>query len=108
MAGLAGTALMLAEASRIGVSIMLDAIPAPPATDRTKWLTAFPSYGFLLAVAEPRLAAVLAEFRAAGIAAAMIGNCNDTGRVTLHGADDAPETLWDFSTTDFMKVACHA
>jgi AIR synthase-related protein len=108
MAGLAGTALMLAEASRIGLSIMLDAIPAPPGIDLAKWLTAFPSYGFLLAVPEPHLAPVLAEFHAAGIAAAAIGICNDTKRVTLHGADAAPETLWDFSTADFMKMAHHA
>ncbi len=108
MAGLAGTALMLAEASRIGISIMLNAIPAPPGIDLTKWLTAFPSYGFLLAVPETHVQAVLAAFRAAGIAAAPIGLCNDTRRVTLHGADDAVETLWDFSTADFMKVASHA
>jgi hypothetical protein len=50
MGGLAGTAVMFAEAADLALSIALDAIPRPPGLDEEAWLGCFPSFGFLLAV----------------------------------------------------------
>jgi AIR synthase-related protein len=103
MAGIVGTALMLCESSRIGVTISLDAVPRPPSTPLERWLTAFPSYGFLLAVAAADQPAVLAAFAACGISAAAIGVCDDTQRVMLQGPEGT-ELFWDLRNTPFMGV----
>ncbi len=103
MAGLVGTALMLCESSKIGLTIDLQAIPRPPAAPIERWLTAFPSYGFLLAVAAADQPAVLGAFAASGIAAAAIGVCDGTQRVVLEGPDGT-EVFWDLNAAPFMGV----
>jgi AIR synthase-related protein len=103
MAGLVGTALMLCESSRIGLTIYLDAIPRPPGIPLERWLTAFPSYGFLLAVAAADQPAVLAAFAARGISAATIGMCDNTQHVILEGPDGT-ELFWNLNDTPFMGV----
>jgi AIR synthase-related protein len=103
MAGLVGTALMLCESSKIGLTIDLDAIPRPPYVPLERWLTAFPSYGFLLAVAAADQPAVLGIFAACGISAAAIGTCDDTRRVMLKGIEGI-ELFWDLNDTPFMGV----
>jgi AIR synthase-related protein len=103
MAGLVGTALMLCEASKIGLTIDLDAIPRPPAIPIEHWLTVFPSYGFLLAVAAADQPGVLRAFAANGISAATIGVCDDTQRVMLEGPEGT-EVFWDLNETPFMGV----
>jgi selenophosphate synthetase-related protein len=50
MGGIAGTAVMFAEAAGCGLSLSLDAIQRPATVDEEAWLTCFPSYGFLLAL----------------------------------------------------------
>ncbi len=60
--GVIGTATMLAECSGVGLRIDLPALPAPPGVDRPRWLSAFPSYGFLLAVSPADAAAVCDRF----------------------------------------------
>ncbi len=103
MAGLVGTALMLCESSQIGVTLNLDAIPRPSCVPLERWLIAFPSFGFLLAVAAADQVAVLRAFAACGISAASIGVCDDTGRVMLEGPDGT-EIFWDLKETPFMGV----
>ncbi|MDY6997960.1 MAG: MSMEG_0567/sll0787 family protein, partial [Actinomycetota bacterium] len=49
MAGIAGTAGMLAEASGIGAEIDVAAVPRPAGTDLAAWLTCFPGFGMLTA-----------------------------------------------------------
>jgi AIR synthase-related protein len=103
MAGLVGTALMLCESSKIGLKVNLQAIPRPPAIPLERWLTAFPSYGFLLAVAAADLPAALGAFAACGISAAPIGMCDDTRRVMLEGPE-CTEDFWDLNETPFMGI----
>jgi AIR synthase-related protein len=103
MAGLVGTALMLCESSKIGLTIHLDTIPRPAIIPIERWLTAFPSYGFLLAVATADQPAVLREFASRGISAAAIGACDDTQRVMLEGPEGT-EIFWDLNETPFMGV----
>ncbi len=50
MGGIAGTAVMFAEACGLGLRIDLEAIERPAAVDELAWLSCFPSFGFLLAV----------------------------------------------------------
>jgi hypothetical protein len=63
MGGIAGTAVMLAEAAGCQLQLNLDAIEPPPGVLLEAWLACFPSYGYLLVVdpgASAELAAALA------------------------------------------------
>lgn len=104
MAGALGTALMLMECSRVGGRIDADALPIPPGVPLPRWLTAFPSYGFLLAVDERDVPAVIARFEARDIACAPVGTLDGSQRVTVtHGGESA--LLWDFGETPFILPA---
>lgn len=74
MAGLVGTLLMLLETSGCGALLDLAAVPAPESARQgpQRWLEAFPSFGYLLVVAPPDVAAVVARFHALGVAAAPV------------------------------------
>ena len=103
MAGVVGTALMLLECSGLGASIDLAAIPAPLGVPLARWLSAFPSYGFLLSVSDANLAAVLARFAGRDIAAAAIGRTDASGLVTLKQGDNPQrQQLWDFNQTPLI------
>lgn len=104
MAGALGTALMLLECSCVGATIELDHIPRPAGVDMARWLTAFPSYGFLLAVREEDVADVTAQFSARDIACADIGAIDDSRRVTVIGEGDSA-LLWDFTREAFIVPA---
>ncbi len=103
MAGVVGTALMLLECSSLGATIDLDAIPRPPGVPLPRWLTAFPSFGFLLSVADDKLEQVRARFAARDIACASIGRTDDSHVVRLQ-RDGQRETLWDF--TQELLIGC--
>ncbi|MGG6430402.1 sll0787 family AIR synthase-like protein [Acetobacter ghanensis] len=104
MAGLLGTALMLAECSGVGMTITLDDIPRPAEAPMERWLSAFPSYGYLLTTRPEDAEAVMARFHGRGIAAAVIGQCNSTRRVDVAWADEM-ETFWDLASAPLMGVA---
>ncbi|CEF56446.1 sll0787 family AIR synthase-like protein [Acetobacter ghanensis] len=103
MAGLLGTALMLAECSGVGMTITLDDIPRPAEAPMERWLSAFPSYGYLLTTRPEDAEAVMARFHGRGIAAAVIGQCNSTRRVDVASADER-ETFWDLASAPLMGV----
>lgn len=103
MAGLLGTALMLAECSGVGMTITLDEIPRPAEAPMERWLSAFPSYGYLLTTRPEDAEAVMARFHGRGIAAAVIGQCNSTRRVDVAWADER-ETFWDLASAPLMGV----
>jgi len=106
MAGIVGTALMLAECSRVGLALDLDAIPRPPGVDLERWLTAFPSYGFLLAVAPADVAAVVARFTARDLAAAPVGRITDGSQLVLEAATTgATAPFWDWRARPFIRPA---
>ena len=73
MAGFVGTALMLLECSGVGATLDLEAIPRPETAPLARWLKAFPSFGFVLAVRPDKASEVLARFEDRGIAAAEAG-----------------------------------
>ena len=83
MGGLVGTAVMLAECSGVGLSITPSLVPRPEGADLARWLTAFPSFGFLLTCAEADAEALVALFAARDLACAVIGRCEAGSRVEL-------------------------
>jgi uncharacterized protein len=95
MAGVCGTALMLMESSGVGGVIHVGNIPIPPGVGLERWLLTFPSYGFVLAAAEPNVGETLARFSARGLAASVIGELDDSGIARI-AADGREATLWDF------------
>jgi uncharacterized protein len=95
-AGLVGTAAMLAECSRVGVSIDVDRVPKPADVLLESWLRTFPSYGYLLAVAPRHVDAVIARFAARNIAAAEIGAVTTGAQVVITNQNRSA-TIWDFA-----------
>ena len=128
MAGTLGTLLMLLECSRVGASIDVATIPRPagadggagaaPDDDATakagahgpdvdhallRWLTAFPSYGFILSVRPELAASVLAAFHARDLAAVELGVVTTATRLDIrHRGGDA--LLWDWAAEPFMAA----
>lgn len=104
MAGVVGTALMLMECSRVGGAIDLNAVPMPPDVPLLRWLQAFPSYGFLLAVDERNVSEVVDRFAARDIACNSICVLDDTPCVSvIYGGTSAP--LWNFDDSSFILPA---
>jgi putative N-acetyltransferase (TIGR04045 family) len=75
MAGIVGTAGMLAEASGCGVELTVADIPCPPGVQMADWLTCFPGYGVITADAPdaPPVRAVGAESARCGALTAQPG-----------------------------------
>jgi len=113
MAGAIGTALMLLECSGVGAHIDIATVPQPAevgdAADLLRWLTAFPSYGFVLSLRPGTTAPALARFAARGLAAAVIGEVTATPEVWLrHAGEEA--LLWNLAEQPFItaREAVHA
>lgn len=115
MAGAIGTALMLLEASSCGGTLFPHSLPCPGNTTLERWLTAFPSYGFVL-TAEPQNAdEIIARFAAREIACRVVGHVEHGSGVNL-AQGDGRVRLWDFAdpligcgsraTTSITKAVC--
>ncbi|HSY22196.1 MAG TPA: sll0787 family AIR synthase-like protein [Polyangiaceae bacterium] len=94
MAGLCGTLLMMLEQSGAGAELDLARIPAPSGVDPLRWLTAFPSYGFLLATTPQDAPSVCARFDAVGVACAPVGRVDDSKVLSLT-YEGKHEVYWD-------------
>ncbi|RZL36500.1 MAG: sll0787 family AIR synthase-like protein [Rubrivivax sp.] len=113
MAGALGTLLMLLECSGVGAHIDLARLPrphgspvwlddAPPSVAaQLHWLSAFPSFGFVLSVREHNAQAVMRRFEARGIACADIGTVVPGTRLELRLGQQAT-TLWDLADSPFI------
>ena len=90
MAGTCGSLAMLLETSGVGAVLDLERIPAPAEVEPLRWLTAFPSYGYVLTVDDSAVRQVCARFDAVGVACAAVGEVTESRRLTLrHGAEEA-------------------
>jgi selenophosphate synthetase-related protein len=97
MAGVVGTVMMLVEASGVGARIDLDRLPMPVGVAIERWLTAFPSFGFVLTARAGLADEVLGRFRERGIAAESVGEIEAGTTVRIaRGAETA--AVWDFAT----------
>ena len=94
MGGLAGTLLMLCEASECGAVLNLDQVPRPDGVDWQKWLTSFPSYGFLLSVPPENILAVEALFKEQNLVCQPVGNIIEGSQVFLQQAN-GQQLFWD-------------
>jgi len=83
MAGVLGTLAMLCESSGVGASVELDAIEPPLGISLERWLTTFPSFGFILAIDDDKLPESLARFGGVGVSAKVIGSVDDSERIQL-------------------------
>ena len=101
MAGALGTALMLLECSGVGASIDLSRLPSPPGHDRLRWLSAFPSFGFVMSVREEHATQVEHLFVERELACAVIGTVDASRKVVLHEGSDSAE-LWNFHDDAFI------
>lgn len=101
MAGTLGTALMLLECSQVGARIDLACIPKPEGVPLERWVTAFPSFGYLLSVRPEHVETVRAKFDARSLACSVIGSVDATSQVVLHRQNDVA-TLWDFQREPFI------
>jgi len=88
MAGLVGSLAMLLEARGLGVTVDVDAVPAPEGVPLTRWFNCFPSFGFLLCVPSGREAECLAAFAARDLQAAVVGTLDDSGELALRRGDE--------------------
>ena len=96
MAGVVGTAMMLAEASSVGCTIDLGRLPKPKAVPLECWLTAFPSFGFVMTTRPDRVADVIRAFQQCDIACAAVGTIDDSRTLTIE-QDDEHAQVWDFA-----------
>ncbi len=101
--GIAGTALMLAECSGVGIVIESTRI-SPPDGDLNRWMTAFPSFGFLLTAKPENAAAVLSRFHAREIGATVIGSVTDGSALTLSDGT-AQHLIWDHASAPYLGLA---
>ncbi len=96
MGGLVGTLLMLAEASSCGAILCLDQVPHPLGVSWQKWLTSFPSFGFLLSVPPENVAKVQAIFHPHDLACESVGAVT-AGREVYCAYKNEQQLLWDLA-----------
>ncbi len=101
MAGVLGTSLMLLECSGVGARIDMTRLPTPPQVPILRWLSAFPSYGFLLSVRPQHEEAVRAMFHERHLTCETIGEATEGHRVLLE-QEEEQATLWDFDQCPFI------
>lgn len=104
MGGLAGTLLMLAEASGYGASLNLDLVPRPAGVQWHKWLTSFPSFGFLLSVPPENLAQVQGVFQPHDLTCKAVGQVKTGSQIIFRHAGKQ-QLFWDVTSpfTGFGK-----
>lgn len=109
MAGAVGTTLMLADCSKVGATLDVDAIPRPEGVPLLRWLQTFPSFGFVLSLRPAAVAPVLERFAARGLAAAAVGAVDAGRRLQLRRGSERV-TLWDLAERPFIAApeAAHA
>lgn len=103
-AGVVGTAGMLAECSRVAITIDVGAIPKPSDVPLDRWLQTFPSYGYLLAVKSADVADTIARFTSRGIAAADIGAISKGHTIAITDGV-MTEVIRDFTTAPLIVAS---
>jgi uncharacterized protein len=107
MGGLAGTLLMLCEASGCGAVLDLDQVPRPPEVGWHQWLTSFPSFGFLLSVPPENISQVEDLFNSLELVCQCVGDITTGSKVLLQQAGEQ-QILWDLERplTGFKSTRC--
>lgn len=101
MPGVVGSLLQFLEsAGGLGATLDLDRIPTPAGIAPIDWLTAFPSYGFLLCGDADRIVAAAAS---RSLAAAPVACLDGTG-VLRATADGETAVVWDLGDEPFTGL----
>jgi selenophosphate synthetase-related protein len=103
MAGLVGSLAMLLECNRLGVTLDLDAVPVPAGVALEQWISCFPCFAFLLCVPAGREVECLRAFTGRGLAAALAGTLDGTGRLRVCSAGRVA-TVFDLSTESVTNL----
>lgn len=93
--GIIGTLAMLCNCSQVGAVLDFGNLPCPMDTELEKWLTTFPSFGYLLAVPPEDLEAVLMHFTATRISCRKIGHFRAQLGITLTAGEDQADLIFD-------------
>ncbi|HEY9642093.1 MAG TPA: sll0787 family AIR synthase-like protein [Coleofasciculaceae cyanobacterium] len=107
MGGIVGTLLMLLETSGCGAMLNLDAIPCPADVPLDRWLTSFPSYGFLLSVRSHQVEAVQSKFEQRGLTCARVGQIDSTRQLQLQWQGETG-LFWDLQQESLTGFAPEA
>lgn len=95
MGGIIGTLSMLIRTSGVGARLDVDAVPVPAGVPLDKWLTSFPSYGYLLTSREPNTGKILKTFSENGVTACVVGEITEDASIQVryqgHSALFMPE-----------------
>lgn len=105
--GIPGTAIMLAECSGVGIDIDISSIPLPSGVSLDRWLSTFPSYGYLLSVPAQHVHAVLSRFAVRHISAAAIGNVMAGSAVAITDGRNRA-IIRDWKTTPLLALGAAA
>ena len=100
--GIVGTALMLAECSKVGIEIDLESIKSPDG-ELEKWLGAFPSYGFLLAARPDKSESITSVFHSREIDARVIGQVVEGTSLHLFCKGER-HLVWNHSTEPYLGL----
>ncbi len=91
--GILGTLIMMLELTGCGACIDLNAIPRPQG-ELMRWLRAFQSFGFLLAVEQEKISAMLNYFKQSYLSCAPIGSITGDGVIQLDMSGTSTE-FWN-------------
>jgi AIR synthase-related protein len=94
--GIFGTLIMMLELTKCGVNINLDKIAAPENPHDIRWLRAFQSFGFLLAVPNEKSEELSRYFTNSHLSCAEIGTFNDTGHINIQTQTSSTK-FWDIN-----------
>lgn len=89
--GIVGTLALLCDSSEVGAVLDLEDLPCPMDVEIEQWLVSFPSYGFLLAIAEDDLESTMSHFTATKITCREIGHFKASPGITLTANGDSAD-----------------
>ena len=90
MAGLIGSLAMLLERNRLGVSLDLEGLPRPADVALPTWLSAFPSFAFLLCAPPAATESCRRLFHERGLTCEVIGELDSSGKIRARlGGEEA-------------------
>lgn len=93
MAGVLGSLAMLLEPTRCGTVVELEALPRPDGIPLAAWISAFPTFGFLLSAPPEEEAAIRSQFRGRDLVCERIGTVDDTGLLKVRLGNEESQLL---------------
>lgn len=84
MGGIIGTLAMFVKAAGVGAEVYLDQIPKPDGVDWEKWLTSFPSFGYLFTCTPGDESACIDLFASRNIQCNTIGKIIDNQEIVVY------------------------